>query len=275
MRRVLGLSVALLVPALAAAQGAGQPTVFLAIYAGFASGQSLWRVNQPLCVWVTVTGGYQCEQGPSGFVDDTLPLSRRVTTGLSAGIGLSKYFDTHLGGRVDLWYAEETIQDQCSATVFQPDPDQKNLQTCDSFSSDNASLSLVGVSGSALLRPFPNGGLSPYVRLGAGLVIPTGETLAASGPFAANGELLSRQLIQDSSSQGPRPFGVLAVGLQAGAGVSSRLQLELSDVMLPLARITGPADIAGRAPQSTALTHHFSLTIGFAFVFSGRRGRRY
>ena len=277
MRRALALSLALLVPtpALAAAQEAGQPTVFLTIYGGVASGQSLWRVNQPLCVWVTVPGGYQCQQGSSGTVQDTLALSRRVTTGFSAGIGLTKFFGPRIGARVDFWYAEEAIQDRCSATSFQPDSDQKNLQTCDSFSRDDASLSLVGLSGSALLRPFPNGALSPYLRLGGGLVIPTGETLAASGSFTANGEALSRQLIQDSSGQGPRPFGVFAVGLQSGAGVSSRVQLEVSDLILPLARVTGPADAAGRAPRSNTLTHQFTVTAGIAVVFSGHRGRRY
>jgi hypothetical protein len=208
-------------------------------------------------------------------VNDTLALSRRLTQGLSIGAGLAKYFSPHLGGRVDVWYAEEVMQDRCNTVAFQPDSAQKNLQTCDSFSTGGASLSLIGVSGSALLRPFPNSGFSPYLRLGVGLVIPTGETLAASGAFSANGEVLSRQLIQDSSGQGPREFGVLAAGLLTGAGVSSRLQLELSDVMLPLARITGPADVTGRAPLATAITHHFSVTIGIAFVFSGRRGRRY
>jgi hypothetical protein len=174
-----------------------------------------------------------------------------------------------------VWYAEEDMQDRCSTVAFQPDSALKNLQTCDSFSADHASLSLVGVSGSALLRPFPTGGISPYLRLGAGLVIPTGETLAASGAFTADGGSLSRQLIQDSSGQGPRGFGVLAVGFQAGTGASSRFQLELSDVVLPLTRITGAADAAGRAPQARALTHHFSVTLGLDFVFSGRRGRRY
>ena len=275
MRRVLALSLAVLIPTLVAGQDAGQPTVILAVYGGLASGQSLWRVNQPLCVWVTVTGGYQCETGPSGTVNDTLALSRRLTQGLSIGIGLSKYFTAGVGGRVDFWYAAETIQDRCSATVFQPDSDQKNFQTCESFSADKVSLSLVGLSGSALLRPFPRGTVSPYVRLGAGVVLPTGEMLAASGAFAANGEVLSRQLIQDSSGQGPRVFGVAAVGLQSGVGMSSRFQVEVGDAILALTRVSGPAELSGTAPRSTVLTHHFSLTIGFAFVFSGHRGRRY
>ena len=275
MRRVLALSLALFIPALVAGQDAGEPTVFLAVYGGLASGQSLWRVNQPLCVWVTVTGGYQCETGPSGPVNDTLTLSRHLTQGLSIGAGLAKYFSPHIGGRVDVWYAEEVIQDQCTTAAFQSDSAGKNLQTCDSFSRDEASLSLVGVSGTALLRPFPNGLFSPFLRLGAGLVIPTGETLAASGAFTSNGQVLSRQLIQDSSGQGPRPFGLVAAGFQFGTGVASRVQLEASDAVFALNRVAGSADVTGRAPRSTILTHHLSFTIGFAFVFSGHRGRRY
>ena len=266
----------LLLPVLRApAQDAGQPAVFLMVYGGLASGQTLWRVGQPLCVWQTVPGGYQCESAPSGIVNDTLTLSRRVGTGFTAGVGLAKYFTPAFGGRLDFWYAEESFEDRCGATAFQTDSSQKNQQTCTSFAMDHASLSLVGLAGSALFRPFPNGGLSPYVRLGVGIVLPTGETLAASGAFTANATQLDRQMIQDSSGQGPRPYGVLAVGLQSGAGVTSRVQLELTDAIVPLTRITGPADIAGRAPQATLLTHHFSATVGIVLVFSGRRGRRY
>lgn len=261
----------LLIPPAAAAQVAGQPTVFLTLYGGVASGQSLWQVNQPVCVWQTVPGGYQC--GPT---TDTLTLSRRVTAGLSAGVGIATYFDPHLGGRVDFWYVQESIQDRCSAAGgFQADPDQKNEQTCTSFSADAATLDLVGLAASALLRPFPDGALSPYVRVGTGIVIPTGETLAASGGFVANGNDLSRQMVTDSSGEGPRPYVLLAAGLQTGLGVSSRFQLELADAIVPVDRITGPADANGQAPHVRSMTHNVSLTLGIALVFSGRHGRRY
>ena len=268
--RALLLSL-LLLPSAAAGQGAGQPTVFLTLYGGVASGQSLWRVNQPVCVWQAVPGGYQC--GPT---TDTLTLSRRVTAGLSAGVGIAKFFDPHLGGRVDLWYMQESIQDRCSAASgFQSDPDRKNEQTCTSFSADDATLDLVGLAGSALLRPFPSSTFSPYVRVGTGIVIPTGETLAASGEFMANGNDLSRQLVADSSGEGPRPYFLLAAGLQTGLGVSSRFQLELADAIVPVDRITGPADANGQAPRVRSVAHNVSLTLGFALVFSGHHGRRY
>lgn len=261
----------LLIPATAVGQEAGQPTVFLTLYGGVASGQSLWRINQPVCVWQTVPGGYQC--GPA---NDTLTLSRRVTTGLSAGVGIAKFFDSHLGARIDFWYAQESIQDRCtSAGGFQADPDQKNEQTCSSFAADAASLDLVGLAASALLRPFPNSSFSPYLRLGTGIVIPTAETLAASGGFAAAGNSLSRQLVTDSSGEGPRPYLLVAAGLQTGLGLASRFQLELTDAIVPLDRLTGPADANGQASHVRSLSHNVSLTLGFAFVFSGHHGRRY
>ena len=268
--RVLLISL-LLIPPAAAGQVAGQPTVFLTLYGGVASGQSLWRVNQPVCVWQTVPGGYQC--GPT---TDTLTLSRRVTTGLSAGVGIAKFFDPHLGGRLDLWYVQESIQDRCSAASgFQADPDQKNEQACTNFSADDATLDLVGLAASALVRPFPSSSFGPYLRLGTGIVIPPGETLAASGEFMANGNDLSRQMVTDSSGEGPRPYFLLAAGLQTGLGVSSRFQLELADAIVPVDRITGPADANGQAPRVRSMTHNVSLTLGFALVFSGHHGRRY
>ncbi|HYK11531.1 MAG TPA: hypothetical protein VEV39_12080 [Gemmatimonadales bacterium] len=253
------------------AQEGAQPTVFLALYGGVASGQSLWQVNQPLCVWQTVPGGYQC--GPTS---DTLALSRRVTAGFSAGVGIAKFFDPHFGGRLDLWYVQESIQDRCSApSEFQADADQKNEQTCTNFSADAASLDLIGVAASALLRPFPTSSLSPYLRVGTGIVIPTAETLAASGEFVANGNTLSRQMITDSSGEGPRPYLLLAAGLQTGVGTSSRFQLELSDAIVPIDRITSAANANGQASHLRSMTHNVSLTLGLALVFNGIRGRRY
>lgn len=261
----------LLVPPAAVGQVAGQPTVFLTLYGGVASGQSLWQVDQPLCVWQTVPGGYQC--GPT---NDTLTLSRRVTTGFSAGIGFAKFFDPRLGARIDVWYVQESMQDRCtSANGFQADPDQKNEQTCSSFVADAQSLDLVGLAASALLRPFPSSSFSPYLRLGTGIVIPTGETLAASGAFMASGGDLSRQMITDSSGEGPRPYLLAAAGLQTGVGVNSRFQLELADAIVPIDRLTGPADANGQAPRVRAMMHSFSLTLGFALVLSGHHGRRY
>ncbi|HEX4632651.1 MAG TPA: hypothetical protein VH163_02400, partial [Gemmatimonadales bacterium] len=181
-----------------------------------------------------------------------------------------------IGARVDIWYAQESIQDRCAPLDrFQPDSDQKNLQTCDHFTADNLSLSVVGLSGSVLLRPLPQASMSPYLRAGVGLVIPTGETLSASGDFIANGRDLTREMIVDSSGQGPRGYGVLALGVQSGSGGSSRFQFEVSDAMIAIDRLTGPADVNGRAPRVRALTNTFSLTLGIAVVFSGRRGRRY
>lgn len=273
-----GLALLLLVsPAVgASAQVAGEPTVFLTFYGGVAAGQASWRVNQPLCVWQTVIGGYQCEQGPSGPVNDTLTLSRGITTGLSLGIGLTKYLDQRIGFRVDLFYAEESISDHCGpASTFQADSDRKNQQACDQFSADNASLGLIAVAGSMLVRPFPTSSFSPYLRIGTGVVLPTGETLAASGSFFANGRTLTRQIITDSSGQGPRPYGLVAVGIQSGTALASRFQIEVQDAVIPLERIRAPADGNGRAPKTRSWTHNLSLTVGFAMVLSGRRGRRY
>ena len=277
MHRPLALCLLLCAPVLqATAQDASEPTVFLTISGGLATGQRLWRVSQPLCVWITVIGGYQCEQGPSGTVNDTLTLSRRLSTGFTAGIGLAKYVDSHLGGQLDVWYAAEAIQDLCTpAGAFQPDSDQKNEQTCAHFTADNESLSLVGVAVSALVRPLPGGVISPYLRAGAGLIVPMGETLSASGDFFANGRSLTRQMVQDSSGQGPRPYGMLALGVQTGSGVTSRFQIEVGDAIVPVDHLAAAADAGGRAPRGRVWTHNLNARFGFAFVFGSRHERRY
>jgi len=259
-----------------AAQRAGEPTVLLSFSGGLASGPSLWRVAQPICVWMTVPGGYECETGGSGTVNDTLALTRRITTGLAAGLSLYWFASPRIGWRFDLSYQSEAISDRCSPAVpFQPDPDQKNRQACDSFTAGQASLSFVSGSASLIVRPLPTAVVSPYVRVGAGVGLESGETLAAGGAFTANGETLTRQFIQDSSSGAVRPFGTFAIGLLCGSGPATRFGLEAGDLLVPAARVTGPADATGKAPRATRLIHNLSVTLSIAMVLNGRHARRY
>lgn len=273
-------ALALLLTCRLAAQSTDQPNVELTIYGGFSTGQPLWQIGKlPLCVWEVAVGGYQCEQVGGATVADTLTLSRRVSWGTNLGIALTFFRDSHVGARVGLTYLNESIEDRCTtAAPFQADTVGKNSQVCTSFTSTSASLSVVALSGSVELRTSARRQLSPYVRIGGGVGIQLGETLAASGTFidpSMASQPLQRTLVRDSSSDALRPFVEFALGLTSGIGSGSRFRLEVSDVLVPLQRLTGPVDASGAAPHASRFFNNFSLTLGIDLVLASHHGRRY
>ena len=266
----------LFLPAAARAQTGGEPAVLLNFYGGFVTGPELWHVRQPLCVWVTAVGGYQCEPSGSGFVEDTLDLTRTLAAGFTAGGGMTWFFTPRLGAQVEFVYADETLLDRCApAAPLQPDPDNKNRQTCDSFGGSNRSLSTVRIAGSVVIRPLPRAAFSPYVRAGGGFTLQTGEVLAAGGDFVTAENQLTRVLVRDSSASALRPFGTVTAGLEVGTGAAPRFRVEVSDLLMSVDRLTGPADVNGVAAHGATLTHNVSLTLGLSMVLSGLRGHRY
>lgn len=226
-----------------------------------------------------MVGGYQCEQAGSATVNDTLTLSRRATWGTNLGIAVTFFSSSHIGVRVGLSYLNESLEDRCTPAVpFQADSVRKNAQVCDSFSSSTASLSMITLSGSAEFRVAARHAISPYARIGAGLAIQSGETLTASGTFLdpnLPGQPLERSLVSDSSSGAVRPYVEFGLGLTSGVGSGSRFRLELSDAVIPLEALTGPADASGRAPRATRLSNNFSLTLGIDLILGSHHGRRY
>lgn len=270
----------MLLPACLQGQSADQPTVALTFYGGLATGQPLWRIGrQPLCVWQTVVGGYQCEQGGSATVNDTLTLSRRATLGTNLGMAVTFFRSSHVGFRIALSYLNESLEDQCTPAVpFQTDSVRKNAQVCDSFSSSNASLSIITLSGGVEFRVAAQHAISPYVRIGGGLALQSGETLAASGTFFdpnVPGQPIERAIVSDSSASAIRPYVEFGLGLTSGIGRESRFRLELSDALVPLEQLTGPADASGRASRGMRLFNNPSLTLGIDLVLGSHHGRRY
>jgi hypothetical protein len=277
---LLLVPLSLLVPRNGAAQSTDQPNVSVTFSGGFSTGQPLWQVRRlPLCVWEVAVGGYQCEQAGGATVADTLTLNRRVSWGTNVGIALTIFRDSHVGARVGLTYLNESIESRCTtAAPFQPDSMGKNSQVCSGFSSTSASLSVVALSGSAELRLLARTQFSPYVRIGGGVGIQLGETLAASGTFVDQNvttQPIERTLIRDSSSDALRPFLEFALGLTSGIGSDSRFRLELSDMLVPLQRLTGPVDASGAAPHAARLFSNFSFTLGIDLVLGTHHGRRY
>jgi len=225
--------------------------------------------------------GFQCEQTGSSTVYDTLGLERRVGEGYAVGVAFTKYHGAHLGLRLGFDFMHEALRNSCQPTSpFQPDSMEKNSQVCASYATNGGSLDVAALSGTLLFRVSATHAISPYVGLGVGLAATMGETLAASGAFQYRGQALDRPLVRDSSADAVRPVGRLEFGLTVGSGTSSRVRLSVTDYLVSLERLLGPAPqtasgLPESAPHSTGFRHTFVMTLGLDFVLESRPGHRY
>jgi hypothetical protein len=252
-----------------AGQTPDQPNLTLTLFAGAVTGHALWDVpQQPLCVLMGTT----CD--PSAT--DTLHLKRDVSSSIVAGASATYFRGPHLGLQGEIYYLGLPFEDSCAPVVpYKTDAESKNQQLCDNISTATPSVGAIAVFAGVILRASGMHTISPYIRAGGGVVLYSGGTVQVSGNFEQAGTFYSRAVVIDDHPK------TASVSLQLGAGMTARLspgyqfRFELRDAVVPLQRLTGPADQLGIAPAGTRLYHHFALTLGLDVVLERKRGRRY
>lgn len=264
------LAVALLAaPAPAPAQTGAEPTLVLTIFGGALTGHSLWTVGkQPLCVFDA--GTFTCSS-----LDDTLRLSRSVSSSLLIGVSASYYPYSRLGFQADVAYLGMPLETSCGGVFFHPDgAERRNEQVCANINGSSFG-SAIGFSLSALLRATPRRSLSPYLRVGFGLVTYARSALEVVGPYQSGGGVFNRQIVADGSPRRTSASAVVGAGFTSPIGTGYQFRLELRDVISSFERLEGAADALGEAPSSSGLYHHFALAMGVDIVLEKKRGRRY
>ncbi len=253
----------------AAAQLSDQPSVVLSIFAGVQTGSNLWTLNrQPLCV---LDSQNQCTTAY-----DTLQLSRRTGSTLTAGVTALYFPRPYVGLYAQLAYQGFPLDDGCTGLYYGGvDPDQRNEQLCNSINRagiPGGSMSaLVGV---ALRGPVRT--VSPYLRIGAGVVTRPQSSLDLVGEFTTGGNSLSRRtVIFDDAPHRTWAAFYLAAGLTAPLSPGYQLRLEVHDLVSSVARPKGPADDGGHVVSTSRGTHSVALTIGLDIVLERKRARRY
>jgi len=278
-RRSSVLFALLLAPALLGAQTSDQPNLVLSMFGGLSAGHSLWSVpRQPLCV----ISGDACEQNSTGNVDDTLAIARDITSSVLLGAAVSYFRNPHIGFQGEIYYLGLSFDDRCHpVSPYQPDSENKNQQTCDSFASTGASADAVTFLAGLVFRAAPRRAISPFIRGSVGFTAYTGGTLAASGDFASvdqvTGELTvtARDIVTDTTPKTTSWTFQVAAGFTARVAPGYQFRFEVRDAILPLQRLIGPANEFGAAPHDTQVYHHIGFAVGLDVVLEQRRGRRY
>ncbi|OLC04596.1 MAG: hypothetical protein AUH78_25865 [Gemmatimonadetes bacterium 13_1_40CM_4_69_8] len=261
-------------PQSVAAQTGSQPNLVLTLFGGAVAGHTLWSIaRQPLCVLATAPGGFACNP-PAQY--DTLRVSRDIGASLAVGISGTYFKSPHLGFQGEFYFLGLPFEDRCGDVApYNADADRKNEQLCNDISGASLSTSAIAVFAAVIVRASPAHWLSPYVRGGAGLVAYSGGTVSLSGRFQQGSTVYSRAVILDDSPKSSTLSGELGAGVTAAFSPGYQLRVELRDAVVPLGRVTGPANDLAQAPTASKTYHHIALTLGLDIVLEKKRGRRY
>jgi hypothetical protein len=256
----------LAVPAAGRAQERPEARLVLSIFGGVSAGRPLWEINrQPVVVLGT-------EAAPRY---DTLRLARSLASGIILGVSGTLFRTPHLGISGEIVFLGLGTDDQCTMVYDAADPLGRNSQVCSNISRASVSPTAVGFFAGGVYRMAPRGAVTPYLRGQLGLAVRNGSTVETSGSFVDAGGVRQRVLIEDQEGTRLLPSAGVATGLMIQLGPGYQARLELRDQVLPLDRVTGPADALGNAPTGTRLIHHVALTASIDIVLEQRRGRRY
>ena len=257
----------------AAAQTGSQPQLVLSIIGGVTTSGNLWSIDrQPLCVLL----GMSC----SGAYD-TLRVTRDLTPGFVVGVMGTMFRGPHVGLTVEILYIGLPLDDTCTRIDSVPDPaadpvyGSRNGQMCVNITRASLSTSVLSVLGGVVVRAAPRGAFSPYVRAGVGVTSYSSSTTELNGDFVENGQLESRAIVID---QHPKNVGLsaqVAAGFTEKLGPGYQFRFEVQDALIPLQRLTGPANGLAIAPTTTNVFHRVSLRLGLDVVLEQKRGRRY
>ena len=255
----------------ASAQTPSRAQLVLTILGGAVTGHSLWDVPiQPVAIIEDSTGL------PTG-VNDTVHLTREVTSSIVVGASGTYFLSPHFGLHAEISYIGLPYDDSCTGT-FHTDTQRKNEQACNDIASRAGAGGAVSLFVGGTLRAAATRSLSPYLRANVGIVTTPHSSVAVIGNYFTQFGPQPVAFIQDPSPRSSGPMFGLAAGFTQPLGKDGGYQfrLEVRDAISSFERVTGQADPATlRAATEVKSYHHFSLILGLDVVLEKGRGRRY
>ncbi len=250
------------------AQTPSRAQLILTILGGAVSGHALWDVPiQPVAVLNT--------SGQPTGVNDTVHLTREVTSSVVVGASATYFLSPHFGMHAEISYLGLPYDDSCTGT-FHADTENKNQQACNDIGSRSGAGGSINLYLGATVRAAAGKAFSPYVRGNIGIVTTPHSSVAMIGNFFPGPQQIP--FIDDPSPRGSGPMFGLAAGFTQPLGRDGGYQfrLEVRDVFSSFERVTGQADpVTLLAPTEIKSYHHVALTLGLDVVLEKARGRRY
>ena len=254
-------------------QTRGEPNLILTIYGGASSGHALWDIPRQTLLY----------HNSSSNTPDTVALSRRINSSISAGVIATLFQSAHFGTSLEIAFRTLSFDDSCRPVApFQVQGRADTLMhqnevLCNNINASANSGSVLSFVLGGTLRVPTRGSLSPYFRGAVAVSNTTISTVAVAEvqPADTTGFPVARAVIVDES---PRRY---SLGLQVGAGLTTalgpgyRFRLEVRDEMISFERNDTAVNAIGIGDRSSKFFHHVGLVIGLDVILEQKRVRRY
>lgn len=269
MKLVWAAAVALiaLAPRAGRSQSVQEPSLVLSIQLGFNTGSELWRIDrQEALVFGTAE-------------TDTVALTRRLRTGLTAVLGATYFRSPHIGFTIEAGFFGIGGESRCQPVgTFKPQSDVNEL-LCTAVQGRHLPTNAVSLQGGVAWRSGMRAA-APYVRAGLGVAFLGTSFVETSGSIASstcgNQVPCQRYFVVDQDRRELRLAGSLAAGVTLALGAGYRFRCEVRDFIISLPTPSGPASPSGLIPPMGATIKHVpTVSVGLDVILERRKARRY
>jgi hypothetical protein len=260
---VLGTALAL--PALpASAQRTGDRTRLVFTVSGaYIGSKGLWTVPaQPI------------PNPPLPSPEDNFFLSRSSTGNLGVGVSGTYYKGEHVGLNAEAFLVGLGFDDSCRLNV--PPQSAFNQDVCEDIDRQEKSAAAVVLSGGAVFRFASRELVSPFVRVGAGILISNQSSvkIVGSGQTSDGRSLLI--VYDDDNDTRASPALQIGAGATVPMGKGFHLRWEVRDNIVGIEQVTSATTVPRiEPPHERGYKHLFSVLIGVDIVLERQPGRRY
>ena len=243
----------------ASAQHTGdQSRLVFTVSAAYVSGADLWHVpDQP------VRGG-------------SLDVGRAIAGRGGAAMAATYFKGANLGLTADIFIFELGYADACRQV--RPGDEINRLGCIDIDEAEHSALAAAFTVG-ALYRVASREIVSPYVRVGAGVLASNQSSILTSGlanPPGNTGPPVLLQVYNDDRKSRIGPALGLGIGLTTPISSGFQFRLELRDNILGIEKVDGASPENNfNPPHGVTFKHLVGIIAGVDLVLERHRGRRY
>jgi opacity protein-like surface antigen len=261
VRVLVGVATAVLTirSAPVAAQKTGdQSRLVFTVSAAYITGKGLWTIpNQPIF---------------NLLPPDTLFLSRSIKNNFGAGFSASYFRGDHFGLTADAFLLGLGYEDRCHLAA--PQQDSQSGRICEDIDAQNKSAAAVAISVGAIIRVASREFISPFARVGTGLLFNNQSSVFMAGFDPEDGAL--HIIYNDDKTSRVRANFELGVGTTVAVSKGYHLRFEVRDNFVGVVRVTEPIPQVGAIPpHGTTYKQLWSLLVGVDVILERIRGRRY
>jgi opacity protein-like surface antigen len=260
IREFTGVALLALMATPAAAQKRGdQATLVFTVSGAYIQGKNLW--------------GTQHQPIQDGVFTDFYNLHRNIKSTLGASLAGTYYPGATVGFTAEAFLMGMGYDDGCALDA--PPQSVLNAEVCTDIDKQDKSAAAAALSAGAIFRIGSRESISPFARVGAGLLFTNQSSILTQGVSASNaGALLI--VYEDDKRSRVLPAFTLGIGTTFAINRGYHLRWEVRDNYVGVAAVTGTTSGAHLIPpHETVYKHLISVHIGLDVVLERDRGRRY